>query len=115
MSLAMTLRVLLVHAAGERRTLRYDDLATKAAIDPPHRIHRLTETLEALMAEDAAEGVPFLAALAISRARGGLPAPGFFATASRLGRYQGAETGDQARAYHAEELARCFAHWGATG
>jgi hypothetical protein len=37
------------------------------------------------MGEDAAVDRPFIAALAISKARGGLPAPGFFDSARRLG------------------------------
>jgi hypothetical protein len=45
---------------------------------PPHSIHRVTEALERLMEEDAATDRPFIAALAISKARAGLPAPGFF-------------------------------------
>jgi hypothetical protein len=41
------------------------------------------------MEEDAAADHPFIAALAISKARGGLPAPGFFDCARRLGRFAG--------------------------
>jgi hypothetical protein len=36
----------------------------------------VTEALERLMEEDAAADRPFIAALAISKARGGLPGPG---------------------------------------
>ena len=43
---------------------------------PPRSIHRVTEALERLMEEDAAADRPFIAALDISKARGGLPAPG---------------------------------------
>ena len=45
------------------------------------------------MAEDAATERPFIAAIAISKARGGLPAPGFFDCARRLGRFAGDAAG----------------------
>jgi hypothetical protein len=43
---------------------------------PPLSIHQVMEALERLMEEDAAADRPFIAALAISKARGGLPGPG---------------------------------------
>ena len=57
------------------------------------------------MAEDAAAGRPFIAAMVISKARAGLPALGFFACAERLGRFTGAATGSDAGVFHALELA----------
>ena len=41
------------------------------------------------MEEDAVANRPFIAALAISKVRSGLPAPGFFDCARRLGRFAG--------------------------
>lgn len=41
------------------------------------------------MAEDVAADRPFIAAMVISKARGGLPAPGYFDCAARLGRFAG--------------------------
>jgi hypothetical protein len=64
-------------------------LAKALDILPPHSIHQVTEGLERLMEEDAAADRPFIAALAISKTRGGLPAPGFFACARRLGPVRG--------------------------
>jgi hypothetical protein len=52
---------------------------------------------------------PFMAALAISKTRGGLPAPGFFDCAGRLGRFA---DGQDARTFHAAELNAVFARWG---
>ncbi len=61
------------------------------------------------MEEDVAADRPFIAALAISKARGGLPAPGFFDCARRLGRF----AGDQdERTFHVAELNAVFARWG---
>ena len=86
---------------------------TKALhISPPHSIHRVTEALEHLMEEDAAADHPFIAALVISRARGGLPAPGFFNCARRLGRFAGDPEGQDAWSFHAAELNAVFARWG---
>lgn len=63
------------------------------------------------MAEDAAADRPFIAAIAISKARGGLPAPGFFDCARRLGRD---ETGPEAWAFHAGEFNAAVSFWAAT-
>jgi len=74
----------------------YQELAKALALTPPHRIHQVTEALEHLIAEDAATARPFIAAIAISKARGGLPAPGFFDCARRLGRFAGDAAGLEA-------------------
>lgn len=87
------------------------ELAQTLGLQAPGTIHQLTEALERLMEEDAAAGCPFIAALVISRARRGLPAPGFFDCARRLGRFDG-EAGDlEAWAYHAREFAAAIACW----
>lgn len=75
--------LLPVACAGD--TITYQALAAELALVPPHTIHRVTCALEALMAADAAAGRPPLAVVVVSRARGGLPAPGFFLAARRLG------------------------------
>jgi len=66
----------------------------------------VTEALEGLMEEDAPADRPFIAALAISKARGGLPAPGFFDCARRLGRFAGTRDG---RTFHTAEPNAVFA------
>ena len=77
-TIASRLRKHLQKIAGRRVPTTYQELAEALALTPPHRIHQVTEALEHLMAEDAATDRPFIAAIAISKARGGLPAPGFF-------------------------------------
>ena len=62
--------------------------------------------------EGVAADRPFIAALAISKARGGLPAPGFFDCARRLGRFAGDSDGQDERTFHAAELTAVFARWG---
>jgi hypothetical protein len=55
---------------------------------------------------------PFIAALAISKARGGLSAPGSFECARRLGRFAGDPNGWDAWSFRAAELNAVSARWG---
>ena len=105
-------RAFLENVAKHQTPITYQELTRALQILPPHSIHRVTEALEHLMEEDAAADRPFIAALAISRARGGLPAPGFFDCARRLGRYAGDPEGQDAWSFHAAELNAVFARWG---
>ena len=52
--------------------------------------------------------------LGISKAQGGLPAPGFFDCARRLGRFAGDAAGLEAWAFHAREFNAAVAFWAAT-
>ena len=97
-TIASRLRKHLQKIAGRRVPTTYQELAKALALTPPHRIYQVTEALEHLMAEDAATERPFIAAIAISKARGGLPAPGFFECARRLGRFAGDAAGISRRA-----------------
>ena len=108
-------RAFLESVAKRRILITYQELANAVQILPPHSIHRVTEALERLMEEDAAADRPFIAALAISKARGGLPGPGFFDCARRLGRFAGDPDGQDARTFHATELNAVFACWGGSG
>jgi len=82
---------------------------------PPQSIHRVTVDLERVMEEDAVADRPFIAALVISKARAGLPGPGFFDCARRLGRFAGDPDGQDARTFHAAELNAVFACWSGSG
>jgi hypothetical protein len=104
-------RAFLENFAKRRTPIIYQELAKALQILPPHSIHQVTEALERLMEEDAAADRPFVAALAISKARGGLPAPGFFDCAQRLGRFAGDPDGEDARTFHVAELHAVFARW----
>lgn len=100
--LASAARILLA-SLGDA-TLTYQELARALGLKPPHTIHRVIQALECTMREDAAAGRAFIAARVISRTRGGLPAPGFFDLATRLGRHDGSESGAAARVFHAAQL-----------
>ncbi len=106
------LRRALGSHARARRCLAYRDLAAEIAVPPPHRIHNLTLALETLIRDDHAAGRPLLAALATSRANGGIPGRGFFQLLTELGRYAGPDQGPEAAACHGRELAVAFDYWG---
>jgi hypothetical protein len=99
----------LADLARRRDTIGYGALARRLAIPGPGSIHRLTEALEALMAEDAEAGRPFRAALCEGKLRGGLPAGGFFDAAQRLGRFSATVDSPEAEAFVAGERAALFA------
>lgn len=82
---------ILESARRERTTLTYLQAADAMALEPPHRIHKITRLLELLLNRDARAGRPLLAALVVSRVRGGSPGPGFFDRARRLGLFDGTE------------------------
>ena len=105
-------RAFLENVAKRQVPITYQELAKALHISPPRSIHRVTEALERLMEEDAAAGRPFIAALVISKARGGLPALGFFDCARRLGRFAGDPDGQDAWSFHAAELNAVLARWG---
>jgi hypothetical protein len=108
-SLIEQLGALLSKAAREGRVMTYAEAARALALTPPYVIHQTAEAIEALMRAQAAAGAPQLASVVVSKARGGLPAPGYFVLLGELGLYDGPDEGAEARAFHAAELARCYA------
>ena len=90
----------LAAAAAAERLITYAELADAAGIPGRHRINRLTTWLEARLEAELRDGGPMLSARVISRARGGLPAPGFFIKCAALGIYDGPPDGPQAYAFH---------------
>lgn len=105
------LRILLLGAARAGRTMTYAEVAKALRIAPPHTIHKAALLIEDLMRHQAATGEPQLASFVVSKARAGLPAPGFFVLASELGLHDGAHEGCEARAFVEAERARCRRHF----
>lgn len=83
------LRATLELACRERRTITYLQAADAVGVEPPQRIHKLSRLVEIMLKQDVDAGKPPLAALVVSRVRGGIPAPGFFDRAVRLGIFDG--------------------------
>ncbi len=110
-TLARRLRAHLQALATLRLPITYQEAAKGLRLSPPKTIHQITQALEQLMAEDAAADCPFIAAMVISKARGGLPAPGFFDCAARLGRFAGDATGPGAGVFHAAQFSAAVALW----
>ena len=109
--LAGRIRVHLQRIAVRGEPITYKALAEALEVEPPNRIHQITEALEWLMREDAANEHPFIAALVISRARDGLPATGFFDIAKELGRFDGDPSSLDATASHGAMFAAAAAFW----
>ena len=114
-ALAERARTYLQQLALQGEPITYKALAEALELKPPNTIHQVTEALEWLMREDAANDHPFIAALVISRARGGLPAPGFFDIAKELGRFDGDPSGPDAAASHGAMLGATIAFWSMSG
>jgi len=102
------LEALLIEAARNRKPLTYQQVAQLLELQPPHTIHQATEYIEAMMRIHAHAKAPQLASLVISKMRSGLPAPGFFILLQQLGLYDGSVDGEDAKAFHAQEMQRCF-------
>lgn len=98
------LRDVLERARREGRTMTYLQAADAIDVCPPQRIHQLARLVEILLKEDIGAGRTPLAALVVSRARAGLPAPGFFERARRLGIFDG----DNPRRFHQRLLESLF-------
>lgn len=97
--------------AGQHTPMTYHALAKAVGIDPPHSIHKLSIALERLMEEDAMAGRPLISSLVISKARGGLPAPGFFDCARRIGCLDRAASAIEAAEFYAGEVERATEYW----
>ncbi len=84
--------------------ITYGALARALGLWRPGSVRRITRALEDTMREDAHADRPFIAARAVSRAKDGLPAKGFFDLARELAR--GPSKDDTERAFHSRELER---------
>jgi len=110
-TLARRLRARLQALAALGLPITYLEAAKGLLLSPPNTMRQVKEVLDQIMAEDAAADRPFIAAMVISKARGGLPAPDFFDCAARLGRFAGDATGPDARVFHAAEFNAAIALW----
>lgn len=109
------IRELLIDQARTGRPITYKELASRLGLVPPQTIHRVTQALETLMAEDVAAARPLLATLCVSRLNTNMPARGFFKLAETLGVFSGDPEGPQARAFYDQELQRVLTFYGRSG
>lgn len=109
--LQQRIREHLCKIAKNAQPVTYQVLAKALELSPPNTIHQLTMALECLIEEDAAAARPLIAALVISKARGGLPAPGFFECARRVGLFHGHNSGANATAFYETEFNRAVEFW----
>lgn len=109
------IRELLIDQARTGRLITYKELASRLGLVPPQTIHRVTQALETLMAEDVAAARPLLATLCVSRLNTNMPARSFFKLAETLGVFSGDPEGPQARAFYDQELQRVLTFYGRSG
>ncbi|MGB0902123.1 hypothetical protein [Halocynthiibacter sp.] len=105
-ALAPHVRAYLCSLSCHETPVTYQALTKALQLSPPNTIRQLTMALECLIEEDAATGHPLIAALVISKTRGGLPAPGFFDSAERAGRHH-----EDPREFHAREFENAVKFW----
>ncbi|WP_166416408.1 hypothetical protein [Cochlodiniinecator piscidefendens] len=105
-ALAAQVRAYLSDLTRHDVPVTYHALAKSMQLSPPNTIHQITMALECLIEEDAAAGHPLIAALVISKTRGGLPAPGFFDSARRVERF-----GEDPSAFHKAEFDNAVKFW----
>ncbi len=109
--LALRVRTHLCRIARHATPITYQSLAKALHLSPPNTIHQLTVALECLIDEDAAAARPLIAALVVSKGRGGLPAPGFFDCVRRVGRFDGDPSGPEASTFYAAEFEAAVEFW----
>ena len=112
--LPVRLRSYLEGVAARGVAVTYRQAAQELGLQPPRTIGRIAAALERLMSEDAGAGRPFIAALVISRARRGLPAPVFFDAAQRLGQFRASPESAQAWAFHKAQFEAALTHYSLT-
>lgn len=100
------LREELVLQAQVRLPITYARLAECLAVSNQDGMAAIRYALERLMDDDADEGRPFLAAIAVRAFEPGLPAPWFFRKAENIGLFAGDPANVEAYAFHARQFHR---------
>ncbi len=88
----------LISIPDDQLPISYGKLARALGHWAPGSIAKITNALEVTMHEDAAAGLPFIAARAVSRGEEKLPGKGFFELAHALGKRP--EDGETDRSFH---------------
>ena len=96
--------LLLATLSAARKLTTYAEFADAARVPGPQRIYKLTKWLEISIRSDCSKNKPPRAALVISRARDGIPSPGFFSLCREIQLYDGPDQGPKAIAFHKKIL-----------
>ncbi|MCA0030938.1 hypothetical protein [Mesorhizobium sp. B263B2A] len=105
-ALKTRLREELLMQAQARLPITYASLAESMVGSGATGVIR--DVLEQLMDDDAGEGQPLLAAVAVKALEPGLPAPWFFRKAEDMGLFDGDPADLEAYAFHAREFYRAI-------
>jgi hypothetical protein len=105
-ALKTRLREELLMQAQARLPITYARLAESMVDSDATGVIR--DALEQLMDDDAGEGRPLLAAVAVKALEPGLPAPWFFRKAEDMGLFDGDPADLEAHAFHAREFYRAI-------
>lgn len=105
-ALKIRLREELLLQAQTRLPITYARLAETMVGSDATGVIR--DALEELMDDDADEGLPLLAAVAVKALEPGLPAPWFFRKAEHMGLFAGDPANLEAYAFHAREFYRAI-------
>ncbi|BCG97947.1 hypothetical protein MesoLj131a_68110 (plasmid) [Mesorhizobium sp. 131-2-1] len=105
-ALKTRLREELLLQARSRLPITYARLAESMVGSDATGVIR--DALEQLMDDDADEGLPLLAAVAVKALEPGLPAPWFFRKAEGMGLFAGDPADLEAYAFHAREFYRAI-------
>ena len=102
----------LIRRACARRTISYGELAQRVGLPPQRHVlmRQLPRLVEAVNAEEVADGWPLLGALVV-RVADGLPGAGFYRHARELGRLAPDATRAAERTFHERELQRIYSAW----
>ncbi|MBZ9710430.1 hypothetical protein LB543_27410 [Mesorhizobium sp. ESP7-2] len=105
-ALKARLREELLLQAQTRLPITYARLADSMVVSDATGVIR--DALEQLMDDDADDGLPLLAAVAVKALEPGLPAPWFFRKAEDIGLFAGDPADLEAYAFHAREFYRAI-------
>lgn len=107
-----SVRDALLRRACARRVITYGELARRVGLPPQRHIlmRQLPQMLEAISADEAADGWPLLGALVV-RVADGLPGVGFFRQVRALGRLAPNASRNAERNFHKRELQRVYSAW----
>lgn len=96
----------LSELAQQGKLISYQALASRLGINTAPIIAQVTSLLEQSVIEDVKAGRPVRASLIVQKGQAGIPRKGFFQLLQQLGVFHGDQLGEDAFAWHQNELAK---------